>query len=619
MTQNKETEFKSSIDFNLLKGLSKFMLPYKKNFALLAVYLIVLAGVDAAFPLMTKYCIDSFISEKSLEKLPLFAAVYFVIIILQVVVVKLFIDYAGYINTNLVRDIRQAGFDKLQKLSFSYYDKTPVGWMMARMTSDSRKIADVMAWGLVDGVWGISLLIVISGAMLYMNWKLALISLVSVPFLFLVSIYFQKKMLKGHRSVRKINSQITASFNEGIMGAKTTKTLVREEKNFSEFKELTDEMYVSSVRTALFSALYLPSILFLTSVGTALAMYAGGKSVLMETISYGTLVAFISYTIQFFEPVFSLGRIMGEILNAQAAAERVFSMIETPEEIKDNSLAEEKYGSFDNPKKENWPEIKGEIEFRSVTFFYNKGENIIENFNLKVKAGQKIALVGETGAGKSTIVNLLCRFYEPSEGEILIDGTDYRERSLVWLQSSLGYVLQTPHLFSGTIMENIRYGRINATDDEVINSAKLVNAHEFIEKLERKYETEVGEGGSRLSTGEKQLLSFARALLANPRIFILDEATSSVDTETEMKIQDAIYKVLENRTSFIIAHRLSTIRSADRILVLKDGKIVEDGTHRELMKKKGYYYQMYTNQFLSEEEEKVLNEFHKQRAAELKI
>ena len=446
----------------------------------------------------------------------------------------------------------------------------------------------------------------IACVMLVINWKLALLSLSVMPIVALLSIYFQQKILKAYRVVRKTNSRITGAFNEGISGAKATKTLVREEKNLEEFKQLTGEMYSSSVQAALFSSIYLPLVLALGSIGTALALWHGGQGVLLQTLSFGTLVLFVQYTIQFFEPVRELARIFAELQSAQASAERILSMVGTEPDIVDSPEVQAKYGDVLNPRREGWPEIKGDIIFKDVSFAYKDGEKVLEDFSLHVKAGETIALVGETGSGKSTIVNLACRFYEPTEGQVLIDGIDYKDMPIAWLQSNLGYVLQTPHLFSGTVKDNIKYGKLEATEEEIVQAAKLVNAHGFIMKLEKGYDSEVGEGGNRLSTGEKQLVSFARAILANPRIFVLDEATSSIDTETEHIIQEAIQTVLEGRTSFIIAHRLSTIRSADRILVIRNGKVTEQGNHKQLMKQKGYYYRLYTNQFMEEQELQLL-------------
>lgn len=443
--------------------------------------------------------------------------------------------------------------------------------------------------------------------MFVINAKLALITFVVVPFLVVISIFFQKKILRVSRNVRKINSKITGAFNEGITGAKTTKTLVREDENLNEFQDVTFDMKKKSVRSAVISSLYMPIVISLGSVGMALALGFGGSGVVAGAISYGTLYLFFNFTVQFYEPIREMSRIFAELQVAQASAERLLSMIDTDPDIIDSKEVIEKYGDSVDAKKENWEAIQGDISFKDVTFYYKEDEVILEDFNLDIKAGQTIALVGETGSGKSTIVNLACRFYEPVKGDILIDGVDYRKRSQLWLHSNIGYVLQTPHLFSGTIRDNISYGMLEASELDIIRAAKLVNAHDFIMKFEKGYETEVGEGGAKLSTGEKQLISFARAILANPKLFILDEATSSVDTETELIVQEAIQKVLTGRTSFIIAHRLSTIRSADRILVIEKGKIIEDGTHDELMQDKGHYYSLYTNQFIDEKEMEIIN------------
>jgi ATP-binding cassette subfamily B protein len=438
--------------------------------------------------------------------------------------------------------------------------------------------------------------------MIVMNARLGLIVLSVMPPLTLVSMYFQKKILKSNREVRKTNSRISGAYNEGIMGAKTTKTLVREKANLAEFQKMTGTMREASVRTAVYSGLYLPIVLAIGSIGTGLALWAGGADVLAGTLTYGTIVAFVGYTVQFFEPVRELARVITELQSAQASAERVISLIETESEVADRPDVVEKYGDSFNPRRENWEPVTGQIEFRNVSFQYTDGEKVLTDFNLVVPRGQTIALVGETGSGKSTIVNLACRFYEPTAGQVLIDGVDYRERSILWHESHLGYVLQQPHLFSGTIRENIRYGRLDAADEEIVEAAKLVNAHDFISRMEDGYDSQVGEGGNLLSTGEKQLVSFARAIVADPAFFVFDEATSSVDTEAERLIQDAVQKVLTGRTSFIIAHRLSTIRSADRILVIDRGQIIEEGTHRDLLLNRGRYYQLYTSQFLEEEE-----------------
>lgn len=607
MSTIREEEYQKRFDWGLWKKLLRFLKPYRRHLAVLGVTVTVLAAIDTIFPLMTKHAVDAFIIPRSFGGLWRFAILYGVLVVIQATVVWLFIAVAGKIDMGLCYDIRKRGFERLQELSFSYYDRTQVGWLMARMTSDISRLSDTVAWGLVDMVWGFSMMAAMAGVMFFLNWKLALVTLVVVPVLGIISLFFQKVILKNYRKVRKTNSRITGAFNEGIMGAKTTKTLVREEENLDEFKVLTRQMFGSSVRAAVLSSLYLPIVLVLGSAGTALALAYGGGGVQLGAITYGTLLAFITYTVQFFEPVRELARIFAELQSAQASAERTLSMIETEPEIKDEAAVVASYGTLYAPKKDGWPAMIGNISFRNVSFAYNGGDKVLKDFNLEVSAGETIALVGETGSGKSTIVNLACRFYEPTSGEILIDGIDYRKRSLLWLHSNLGYVLQSPHLFSGTIEENIRYGKLEATDAELERAAKLVNAHEFILRLEDGYQTEVGEGGGKLSTGEKQLVSFARAVIADPRLFILDEATSSIDAETEKAIQDAIGKVLKGRTNFIIAHRLSTIRSADRILVIQEGKLTEEGTHQELLEHRGYYYRLYTRQFLEEQEMRLIN------------
>jgi ATP-binding cassette subfamily B protein len=605
MQDFKEQEYTRQIDWYLWKKIIRYLKNYRKETFWLITVMTIVGLIDALFPYMSKYAIDNFVVPGSTEGITGFSVIYGLLIVVQATNVWLLIALAGKLETWLGYDIRKDGFKRLQELSFSYYDKTAVGWIMARMTSDIRRLGEVISWGLVDSVWGLAMMFFMMIVMLVINFKLAIITLSVIPILFFVSLYFQKRILKASRKVRKINSKITGSFNEGIMGAKTTKTLVREEENLKEFSELTDSMRVSSIRAAILSSLYLPIVLALASIGTALALYYGGKGVLLKTIEYGTLVLFIQNTTLFFEPVFQLARVFAELQYAQASAERTMSMIDTEPEIKDSKEVIEVYGDNFYPKRENWPPIKGDIAFKDVSFSYKDGEQVLENFNLEVKAGETIALVGETGSGKSTIVNLLCRFYEPDRGEILIDGVDYRQRSQLWLHENIGFVLQTPHLFSGTIKENIRYGRLDATDQEIEQAAKLVNAHRFIMKMEKGYDSEVGESGGMLSTGEKQLISFARAVLSDPRIFVLDEATSSIDTEMEQIIQQAITRMLEGRTNFIIAHRLSTIRSADRILVIKDGKIIEEGNHQKLIKQKGYYYQLYTHQFMEERQHKI--------------
>lgn len=591
-------------DLKIWKRTYKYLKPFNKQFLLIVLCMIIIASIDVTVPYLAKYAIDNFIIPKSIEGIELFAAFYVGISLVLSVTIYIFISIAGNVEMGIVYHLREKAFDNLQKLSLSYYDKNAAGWIMARMTSDISKIGMSIAWGIVDFFWGIAMMFGILVVMLVINFKLAIITFSVIPALIFISTYFQKKILKEQRTVRKLNSKITGSFNEGILGAKTSKTLVREKQNIGEFEDLTQKMRKSSIRAAVVNSLYLPMVLFIGSIGTVLALNFGGINVQSGAITYGTMVLFINYTILFFEPVRELARIFAEMLSAQAALERVVTLIEEVPDIVDDKEVEARYGSYENPNL-SLGKLKGEIEFKDVEFSYTDDEVILKKLNLKINAGQTVALVGETGSGKSTIVNLACRFYEPTNGTITLDGQDYKSISTHYLHSNLGYVLQAPHLFSGTIKENIVYGKEGASDEEVIRVSKLVNAHEFISNLEKGYDTEVGEGGSNLSTGQKQLISFARAIIADPSIFVLDEATSSIDTETEAKIQSAVEKVLEGRTSFVIAHRLSTIKNADRILVIEDGEVLEDGNHDTLIRKKGKYYELYNNQFIKDEESKI--------------
>lgn len=595
------------LNISVWKDLFKYLKPYKVQFLILTFMMIGLGILDAIFPLLTKYVIDNFVEKRTIIGIDKFAVVYLILVILLSITVFLFITLAGKLETQMAYDIRRLGFENLQLLPLSYYDDKAIGWLMARMTSDINRLSETISWSLVDLSWGFSMMIAVTIAMLKLNARLAIITLSVVPFLVIVSFYFQKKILNAQREVRNINSKITAAYNEDIQGAKTTKTLVREDINLEDFSSITGSMRTSSIRATIISSIYLPIVLTLGSIGTAFALTYGGKSVMLNVISYGTLAAFISYTTQFFEPIRQIAVIFAELQSAQASAERIFSLLNQKPEIIDNVDVTKKYGNILNPKTNTWPEITGKVEFKNVTFSYKKGEKVLDNFNLVVNPGETIALVGETGSGKSTIVNLFCRFYEPNSGEILIDNINYKEMPQNWIHENLGYVLQSPHLFSGTIEENIRYGNLNADKEAIIDSCKLVDAHNFIMETENGYDTQVGEGGGLLSTGQKQLLSFARAVIRNPKLFVLDEATSSIDTETEKKIQDTINKVLVGRTSFVIAHRLSTIKRADRILVIRDGKTIESGNHKELIKKQGFYYNLYTNQFIEEKSKDILN------------
>ena len=610
MQQFEEQDYTKRFDLSLWKKILHYAKDYYRDLARLGICMGITAGCDVVFPLLTSYAIDHFIPNLNhpggTEGLPAFIVAYLLLLAVQVYSIFRFLYLGGKVETGVCYTIRRMGFRKLQELPFSYYDRMPVGYLMSRMTSDAQRLAETIGWSLLDLCYGVVMILAASVTMFLLDWKMTLAVLLVVPPLAVISWWFQQRILKSYRAVRKTNSQITGAFNEGIMGAKTPQTLVREEMNAEEFTKLTHEMKRSSVRAASLSAVYLPIVVSLGSLATAYALWQGGQSVLVGGMTLGVLQVFVNYTVQFFQPIRDIAATFAEMQSAQAAAERVMTLLETQPDIVDSPEVEAKFGDNFHPKKENWPALKGDVEFCHVDFQYKEGEKVLSDFNLKVRAGETIALVGPTGAGKSTVVNLVCRFYEPTAGEIKIDGVNYKARSQLWLESNLGYVLQEPRLFSGTIRDNIRYARLDATDAEVEAAARLVTAEPFILKMDKGYDADVGEGGSRLSTGEKQLISFARAILADPRIFVLDEATSSVDTQTEQIIQQAISRVLTGRTSFIIAHRLSTIRTADRILVIDGGKIKEMGTHQELLRLKGAYYNLYTNQFQEEQAMELL-------------
>lgn len=586
-----------------------FLAPYKWQMILIIALMILGACFDMVQPLFSGYAVDNFIEPRTTEGLIPFTAVYLSMVVVQTITTILMAIYALKVEMYLGRDLKRKLFDHLQTLDFSYYNTTPVGTIMARLMSDTGKIGTVLAWSLVDIFWSSMYVLGCVVIMLFVNWKLALILIAIIPIIAVITVVFQKKILAVNRRVRAINAEVTRHYNEGISGAKTSKTLVIEEKNDKAFEKVAEDMRSTTIRAVRLNAVYIPIISFLTAIGVAMVLNQGGNMVLFGDITVGEMTVFINYALIIADPVQQLARTISNFISTQVNIERVSALLEREPLIKDTPEVIEKYGTAFDLKRENWEPIQGHITFDDVTFRYPDGvENVLEHFSLDIPAGTTVAIVGETGAGKSTLVNLACRFFEPTEGRILIDGKDYRERSMLWLHSSIGYVLQTPHLFSGSVRDNIRYGRLDATDEEIEAAAKLVSAHDAIMHMENGYDSDVGEGGDQLSTGEKQLISFARAVLADPRIFVLDEATASIDTKTEELIQHAISTLLENRTSFLIAHRLSTIRHADLILVVRAGKIIEQGTHEELLQNKGYYADLYNKQFEQENVKHVFGE-----------
>jgi len=546
---------------------------------------------DSCSTLLSKRIIDEGIVAGDRAALAQVVATYGCLILASSVSVFILIYLAAMLGERVRYDLRKRMFNHLQELSFSYFDRTPVGWIMSRVTSDPERIAQLATWGLLDSTWAVMAIITSVYFMLRINWQLALIVFIAIPILVIVAALFKKKIIVEFRLVRKINSKITGAYNESIQGVRVVKALCREEEDLREFGELTGQMYQAGFRAAWLSALFLPTVQLISALAIGGIAWYGGLQVQAGGVTIGGIYAFVTYVLFMLWPVQDLARVYSEMQHAIASAERSFSLIDSAPEVTD------KPGAIDPGT------IRGDIEFDHVDFYYEEDKPVLRDFCLQVRRGETIALVGPTGGGKSTIVNLVCRFYEPKAGTIRIGGRDYTELSLHAIQSRIGVVLQTPHLFSGPIRENIRYGRLDATDEEIEDAARLAGAHDFIVTLEKGYDEEVGEGGVLLSVGQKQLISLARAVLAQPEIFIMDEATSSVDTLTEALIQRGMETLMEDRTSFVIAHRLSTIKRADRILVIEGGRIKEMGTHAELLRRKGHYYRLYTKQFRHEREE----------------
>ena len=537
-------------------------------------------------------------AERTLEGMPVFLFLYILLMVLQELDNYYCLYQCGKVEVEIDRDLRNAVFAHLQTLSFSYFNQNSVGYIHARTMSDTERIGELMAWRMMDVVWNVSYIVCVTVMMLVINARLALYVLIMVPAAVLIILYFQKKIVAGSRQVREINSRITGNFNEGITGIKSIKTLRIEDVMKRGFEDETGRMCRTAVRTAHHSALLTSMITFLSSMTLALVLWRGGWLTMEGVIRVGTLSVFMSYAVGMLEPVQGIITSLSALISIQVNIERLTGLLNEKSDVQDTPEVIEKYGDHFHAKRENWEPLIGDVEFEDVSFMYPDGnEMVLEHFDLKVPRGTNIAIVGETGAGKSTLVNLACRFYEPTQGRILIDGRDVRERSQLWLHSNIGYVLQTPYLFSGSVRDNLRYGRPDATDEQIWQAIRTASAEFVVRRMEKGLDSDVGEGGSMLSTGEKQLLSIARAILADPRILVLDEATSSVDTVTERSIQKAIAAVIRGRTSFVIAHRLSTIVGADVILAVRDGKIIEKGTHRELMQQKGYYYQLYTRQY----------------------
>ena len=584
------------------------ILPYLSHvkWALLLMVFCGLAGSasDIILPLFQRYALDYFVVGGTMDTIGWFLVAYFLTIGLTALVNYISCAQATIIEMKVNQRLRQTGFDHLQKLSFSYFNQNSVGYIHARLISDTGRIGGLVSWSLVDCIWRLSYLLGAIGMMIYLNPPLAALVLTILPLLVVLFGIFQKKLLGVNRQVREINSRITANFNEGITGAKTVKSLAVEEKLEQQFTEETGRMRSATVRGSRLRGLFAGTVNFASSVALAIVLWKGGY-IAREQV--GTFSIFMSYAQGMMEPLRWLVDILSDLFTTQVNIERFTNLLAVKSDVEDTPEVIARYGDSIEPKKENWEQLKGDICFENVSFQYPDGEEtVLEDFSLDIPFGTHLAIVGETGAGKSTLVNLVCRFYEPTKGRLLIDGRDARERSQLWLHSAIGYVLQTPHLFSGTVRENLLMGRENATEEEIWAALRAVSAEEVVRSLEKGLDTDVGEGGDLLSTGQKQLISFARAVLKDPRILILDEATASVDTITEARIQEALEQVIRGRTCLMIAHRLSTVRNADMILVVRGGRIVEQGNHKSLLAKKGYYHELYTRQYQDEATAQIL-------------
>lgn len=578
------------------------LLPYLKKYRGLYIAMLVLqlavSGIDILLPFFQSYAINTFVGEGALATFASFV-IFYVATLIASTVINFGVTYlANLIEEKLDKDLRERSFNHLQTLSFSYFNQNSVGYIHSRIMSDTTSIGEIVTWYIIDGVWQFSYVIGAAIVMLVISPKLALLILSIIPVVVVLVSFLQKKLTVMNRNIRDINSKISGDFNEMITGAKTVKSLVVEDKIEGSFRKNTANMRATSIRAARVRALFGSIVIFASSLALAIVLWQGGKLTREGLMLVGTLSMLMTYAQGIIEPVRWLVDSLSGMISVKVNIERLTTLLETSSDVVDSPEVIEKYGTTFEPKRENWESLSGDIEFDDVSFHYPDGqESVLEHFSLKIPKGSNIAIVGETGAGKSTLVNLVCRFYEPTEGRVLIDGRDVRERSQLWLHSNIGYVLQTPHLFSGTIRENLLYAKPNATDDEINEALKRVSADAVVAKMDKGLDSEVGEGGDMLSTGEKQLISFARAILADPAILILDEATASVDTLTEKKIQNAVSEITRERTSIVIAHRLSTVVDADRILVVKDGKIIESGKHAELMTAGGHYYKLYTRQY----------------------
>jgi len=613
----KEEETIEKLNLGVWKNAFRYLLPHWKLILLIFFSMAITSFYDSSFtPSMNagligagqlegyKNVFDVIINVKILGNVITLTFEQYIITYIVMILIRsgsVFVTFytMNYFNMVIMTGLRRDGFKRIQELSFSYYDKTPSGWLIARLQNDAASIGDVMTWDVLRIFWIFMDTLFTLITMFSTDWRLSLIILATTPFVGLLTLFFEKTILKYHRLARNAYSDFVRWLAECINGNKTIKTMAIEETIYKECTDTTENVRSKRFKAGCVSAPYYPLITLVSTLTTcAIIIFFPILGVQdKDTYTIATLILFLGFVGSIYNPIQELSDIISDLMATQASVEKLFSLINTKPSLVDSKEVIEKYGDIFNNKTENFEPLKGDIYFKHVSFSYKPDTEVLHDLDLHIVEGTSCAIVGETGSGKSTTVNLLCRFYEPTKGQIFIDNVDYKDRSVGWIRSNIGYVQQSPFIFKGSVKDNIKYGKHNATDAEIIDVCKKLDVHDFIMTLKNGYETVLEDAGDELSQGQKQLISFARALIRNPRILILDEATSSIDTETEAVIQKSVNKMLVGRTSIIIAHRLSTIVDCSRILVMKDGKVIEDGNHVSLMNKKGYYHELYMNQF----------------------
>lgn len=576
---------KKIVNINVFRDLIKFYkIEYKKLYMLM--FVVVISGVlQAVVPLSIKLLTDDFITRQNLKGFVLAGIAFFSLVIISTLAIYSFYVLGGKLEYKVSKEIRKSVFEKIERFSLTTVKRYETGELISRLTSDVQKLSEVFSWGVIDACHSIIVLLFSVSIMLYLSYTLTLMLFLMLPVIYIVTMIFQKNILKFQRKVRDYNSKIIKSYTESLSYIKTIKALGIENKKRREFLSFNEKYRKYNLKSILISAIFVPIVMFVASIGVGFAFNFSSISVMKNVMTYGAFLSFLTYSFQIFEPFKMLAQIFTDLKSAQASAERVFQILYEEDEV----LQEKK----------NNLEFEGNIRFENVNFHYFDDEKLIlKDFNFEIKKGESVAFIGSTGSGKSTIVNLICKFYDVTFGNIYLDGIDYKNVDKTFLYDNLGYVLQQPQLFSISIKENIKFGNVNASDEEIFEVCDLLGINDFINKLPNGIDTIIGENGYSISNGQKQLISFARALIKNPKLLILDEATSSIDTETEKIIQNKMKEILKGKTSIIVAHRLSTIKDCDKIVLIENGIILEQGTHLELINKKGIYYKMYISEEL---------------------